>query len=180
MIFGNARAALPDVARPDWKAEDQRRSRARTSAGNSNEGDNQIGDMPSWMFKEESKREETKNRDSKKKPVLLKKNNNSATQDAKVQEGTAEVNCVAGPVLTRAQAKNTDKIYPLKVEEAMSGVNKSTIEDLQKDDSTLKKCFDQVGKPIIRENDAGEFFVENGLLYWKHQETKTGKGLTST
>ena len=29
-------------------------------------------------------------------------------------------------------------------------VDKCTIENLQKD-STLKKCFDQVGKPIIRE-----------------------------
>ena len=43
-------------------------------------------------------------------------------------------------------------IHPLKVEEVMSSVDKSTIEDLQKKDSTLKKCFDQIGKPIIREN----------------------------
>ena len=44
--------------------------------------------------------------------------------------------CVAGPVLTRAQAKNTEKIHPLKVKEDMSNVDKSAIEDLQ------KKCFD--------------------------------------
>ena len=59
---------------------------------------------------------------------------------------------VAGPVLTRAQAKKSDKIHPLKVKEAMSSVDKSTIKDLQKRDSTMKKCFDRVGKPIIREN----------------------------
>ena len=48
---------------PDWKAEDQRGARARTSGGINNDDG---GDMPSWMFKEES-REETKNIDSKKK-----------------------------------------------------------------------------------------------------------------
>ena len=57
----------------------------------------------------------------------------------------------------------------------MSSVYETTIEDLQKKDSTLKKCFDRLGKPIIRENYAGEFFMKNGLLYRKHQETKTGR-----
>ena len=71
----------------------------------------------------------------------------------------------------RAQAKKSDKVHPLKVKEAMS---KSTIENLQKKDSTLK-CFDRIGKPIIRENYLGEFYNKNGLLYWKHQETKTGR-----
>ena len=32
--------------------------------------------------------------------------------------------------------------------------------------------FERVGKPIIRENCMGEFFMKNGLLY---QETKTGQ-----
>ena len=63
----------------------------------------------------------------------------------------------------------------LKVKEAMSSVDKSTIENLQKKDSTLKKGFDRTGKPIIRENYVGEFYKKNGLLYWKHQETKTGR-----
>ena len=92
---------------------------------------------------EEPNREETKNKDLKKKPAQLEKNDNRATQDVKVQEATTERKCVAGPVLTRA----------LKIKEAtgMSGVDKSTIKDLQKKDSTLRKCFDQVGKPIIRE-----------------------------
>ena len=81
---------------------------------------------------------------------------------------------VAGPVLTRAQTKETYKVYPLKVKEVLSNVDKSTIEDHQKKDSTLKKCFDQVGKPIIRENYVGKFFMKNGLLYRKHQETKSG------
>ena len=57
----------------------------------------------------------------------------------------------------------------------MSSVDKSTIEDLHKMDSTLKKCFDQVGKLFIRENYVGEFFMKNGLLYLKHQETKIGR-----
>ena len=50
----------------------------------------------------------------------------------------------------------------------------STVEDLQKKDSTLKKCFDRVEKLIIRENCVGEFFIKIGSLDHKHQETKTG------
>ena len=57
----------------------------------------------------------------------------------------------------------------------MSSINKANIEDLQKKDFTLKKCFDRVGEPIIREKYVKEFFVKNGLLYRKHQETKTGR-----
>ena len=83
------------------------------------------------MFNEESNRGKTKYRDSKKKPAQLKENDNRATQDIKVQEGTTEGKCVAGPVLTRAQAKKSDKIHPIKVIEAMSSVDKTTIEDLQ-------------------------------------------------
>ena len=86
-----------------------------------------------------------------------------------------EGKCVAGIVLTRAQAKKSDKIYPLKVKEAMSSVDMFTLENRQKKDSTLKKCFARVGKPIIRENYVGEFCVKNELLYRKHQETKTGR-----
>ena len=52
----------------------------------------------------------------------------------------------------------------------MSSVDKSTIEDLQKKEYTLKKCFDRVGKPIIKENYVREFFMKNGLLYSKHLE----------
>ena len=131
--------------------------------------------MPSWMFKEETNRGKTKNRDSKKKPVQIKKNDNRATPDVRVQEGTTEEKCAPGPVLKRAQVKKSDKIHSLKVKEAMSSVDKTTIDDLQKKDSTLKKCFDGVGKPIIRENYVGELYMKNGLLYPKHQETKTGR-----
>ena len=88
-----------------------------------------------------SNRGKTKNRDSKAKPAQIKKNFNRATQDVKVQEGTTEEKCVAGPVLARAEEKKSDKIHPLKVKEAMSNVDKTTIEDLQKD-FTLKKCFE--------------------------------------
>ena len=74
----------------------------------------------------------------------------------------------------RAQAKKSDKVHPLKVQEAMSSIDKSTIKNLQKD-SILKKCFNRSGKLIIRENYVGEFCKKNGLLYWKHQEMNTGR-----
>ena len=106
MIIGNVRSARQMLPDQDWKAEDQREARARTSGRNNNDGDNQGGDMPSSMFREESNRGKTKYKDSKKEPVQIKKNDNYATQDVRVQEGTTEGKCVAGPVLTRAQAKD--------------------------------------------------------------------------
>ena len=114
-------------------------------------------------------------RETKKKPAQPKENDDRARRNVKVKEGATEEKCVAGPVVTRAQAKKSDKVHPLKVKEAMSSVDKSTIENLQKKDSTLKKCFDRIGKPIIRENYVGEFYEKNGLLYRNHQETKTGR-----
>ena len=124
VILGKVRGACQILTDPDWKAEDESGAQAtcRTRGGNKNDDDNQGGDMPSLMFKEESNRGETKNRDSKKKADWIKEN---------------------------------DKIHPLKVKEAMSNVDKSTTEELQKTDSTLKKCFDRVGKPTIRENYVG-------------------------
>ena len=104
VIIGNVRAARQMLPDPDWKAEDLREARAMTSGGNNKDNDNQGSDMPSWMFKEESNRGKTRNRDSKKKPAQIKKNDNHATQDVKVQEGITEGMCVAGPVLMRAQA----------------------------------------------------------------------------
>ena len=56
VIIGNVRGARQMLPDPDWKAEDQRVARARTSGGNNDDNDNQGGDMPSWMFKEESNR----------------------------------------------------------------------------------------------------------------------------
>ena len=94
VIIGNVRGARQMLPDPDWKAEDHRGTRARTSACNINDDNNQVGDLPSWMFKEGFSREETKNRDSKKKPGLLKKNDNHATQDVKAHEGTTEGKCV--------------------------------------------------------------------------------------
>ena len=127
------------------------------------------------MFKRSNQKTEKnalKERDSKKKPANPKENDD---RNMKVKEGATEEECVAGPAVTRAQTKKSDKVHPLKVKEAVSSVNKSTIENLQKKDSTLKKCFDCIGKPIIRENYIGEFYKKNGLLYRKHQETKTGR-----
>ena len=68
VIIGNVRGACQMLPDPDWKADNQREARARTSRGNNNDDDNQGGDMPSWMFKEESNKGKTKYRDSKKKP----------------------------------------------------------------------------------------------------------------
>ena len=180
VIIGNvqgARRMLPD---PDWKAEDQPGVRARTSGGNKDKDndDNQGGDIPAWMFRRSNQKTEKsapKERDSKKKPAQPKEIDDRARRNVKVKEGATEEKCVAGPVVTRAQAKKSDKVHPLKVKEAMSSVDKSTIENLQRKDSTLKKCFDRIGKPIIRENYVGEFYKKNGLLYRKHQETKTGR-----
>ena len=51
LIISNVRGARQMLADPDWKAEDQKGARTNSSAGN-----NQGGDMPGWMFKEESNR----------------------------------------------------------------------------------------------------------------------------
>ena len=179
VIIGNVRGARRMLPDPDWKAEDQPGVRARTSGGDKDKDneDNQGGDIPAWMFRRSNQKTEKsapKERDSKKKPVQPKEIDDRAKRNVKVKEGTTDEKCVAGPVVTRAQAKKSDKVHPLKVKEAMSSVDKSTIENLQKD-STLKKCFDRIGKPIIRENYVGEFYKKNGLLYRKHQETKTGR-----
>ena len=64
VIIGNVRGPRQMLPDPDWKAEDQEGAQARTSVGNNNDDDNQGGGMPSWMFQDESNREETKNRDS--------------------------------------------------------------------------------------------------------------------
>ena len=180
VIIGNVRGARRMLPDPDWKAEDQPGVRARTSGGNKDKDndDNQGGDIPAWMFRRSNQKTEKsapKERDSKKKPAQPKENDDRVRRNVKVMEGATEEKCVAGPVVTRAQAKKSDKVHPLKVKEAMSSVDKSTIENLQRKDSTLKKCFDRIGKPIIRENYVGEFYKKNRLLYRKHQETKTGR-----
>ena len=179
VIIGNVRGARRMLPDPDWKAEDQPGVRARTRGNKDKDNDdNQGGDIPAWMFRRSNQKTEKsapKERDSKMKPAQPKENDDRARRNVKVKEGATEEKCVAGPVVTRAQAKKSDKVHPLKVKEAMSSVDKSTIENLQKKDSTLKKCFDRIGKPIIRENYVGEFYKKNGLLYRKHQETKTGR-----
>ena len=179
VIIGNVRGARRMLPDPDWKAKDQPGVRARTSGGNKDKDndDNQGGDIPAWMFRRSNQKTEKsapKERDSKKKPAQPKENDDRARRNVKVKVCATEEKCFAGPVVTRAQAKKSDKVHPLKVKEAMSSVDKSTIENLQKKDSTLKKCFDRIGKPIIRENYVGEFYKKNGLLYRKHQETKMG------
>ena len=83
---------------------------------------------------EKTEKSAPKKRDSKKKPARPKENDYHARRNMKVRE------CVTRPVMTRAQSKS-DKVHPLKVKEAMSSVDKSTIENLWRKDSTLKKCF---------------------------------------
>ena len=100
------------------------------------------------MFKRSNQKTEKsapKERGCKKKPAQPKENDYHARQNVKVKEGATEEKCVAGPVVTRAQAKKSDKVHPFKVKEAMSSVDKSTINNLQKNDSILKKCFDCLG-----------------------------------
>ena len=70
VIIGNLRGACQMLPDSDWKAEDQREARARTSGDNNNDDDNQGSDMPSWMFNEVSNRGKTKKGDSKKKASL--------------------------------------------------------------------------------------------------------------
>ena len=62
VIIGNVKGARQMLPDPDWKAEDQRGARARTSGGNKNDDDNQGGDMPSWSPTEEKLRIETQRR----------------------------------------------------------------------------------------------------------------------
>ena len=67
---------LPD---PEWKAEDHPGVRARTSWGNKDKdnGDNQGGDIPAWMFKkssqEKTEKSAPKTRDSKRKQAQPRK-----------------------------------------------------------------------------------------------------------
>ena len=96
-------------ANPDWKAQDQPGFRASTRGGikDKDNDDDQGGDISAWMFKKsiqkKTEKSAPKKRDSKKKPAQPKEN---------------------------AQAKKSGKVHPLKVKEAMSSVDKSTIESL--------------------------------------------------
>ena len=150
VIIGNVRGARRMLPDPDWKAEDEPGVRARTSGGNKDKDndDNQDGDIPAWMFRRSNQKTEKsapKERDSKKKPAQPKGNNDHARRNVKVKKSATEEKCVAGPVVTRAQAKKSDKVHPLKVKEAMSSVDKSTIENLQKKDLTLQNVLIALG-----------------------------------
>ena len=104
---------LPDTY---WKAEDQPGAQARTTGGNINDDDDQGDHNPSWMFKKESNREETKKIIPKKGDSKKPAHDNRARLDVKVQESTTEEKCVAGPILIRVQAKKkSDKIHMLNV-----------------------------------------------------------------
>ena len=119
VIIGNVRGARRMLPDPDWKAEEQPGVRARTSGGNKDKDndDNQGGDIPAWMFRRSNQKTEKsapKERDSKKKPAQPEEIDNRARRNVKVKGGATEEKCVAGPVVTRAQAKKSDKVHPLK------------------------------------------------------------------
>ena len=104
--------------------EDLPEVRARTSGGNKDKDndDDQGGDIPAWMFRRSNQKTEKsapKERDSKKKPAQPKENVDRARRNTKVKEGATEEKCVAGPVVTRAQVKKSNKVHLLKVKEAM-------------------------------------------------------------
>ena len=170
-VMRGARWMLPD---PNWKADNQKEARARTSGVTTMRLTTKVVICLVGCSRrsptEERLRTETQRRSQPRSRRMI-----TMLLKVLVLEETTEGKCVGGPVLTRAQTKKSDKIHSLKVKEATSSVDKTTIEDLQKKDSTLKKCFDRVGKPIIRENYVGEFNMKNGLLYRKHQEMKTGR-----
>ena len=85
---------LPD---PDGKAEDQPVVRARTSGGNKDKDndDDQGGDIPAWSSNQKTEKRAPKDRDSKKKPVQPKENDDRAGWNMKVKEGATEEECVA-------------------------------------------------------------------------------------
>ena len=90
VIIGYMRGACQMLPDPDWKAEDQREVRARFGGGNTNDDDNQGGDMPIWMFKEESNRGKLRTETQRRSQPRSKRMNNHAAKDIKVQEGTTE------------------------------------------------------------------------------------------
>ena len=63
------------------------------------------------MFKksnqEKTEKSAPKKRDSKKKPAKPKENDDRVRRNIKVKEGATEEECVAGPVVMRAQAKKS-------------------------------------------------------------------------
>ena len=67
VIIGNMRGAHQMFPDPDWKADDQREARPRTSGENNNDDNNQGGDMPSWMFKEVSNRGKKQKRETRRR-----------------------------------------------------------------------------------------------------------------
>ena len=58
---------MPDVCHTQTGRLKTREKLELGPVGDDNDDDYQGGDMPSWMFKEESNRGKTKNRDSRKK-----------------------------------------------------------------------------------------------------------------
>ena len=74
--------------------------------------------------------------------TILKKNNNHATQDVKVLKSS------------EASSEEVDQIHALKVKEAMSSVDKSTIEDLQKKDSTLIELENRLSERNMLESSS--------------------------
>ena len=149
VIIGNVRGARRMLPDPDWKAEDNPGVRAMTSGGNKDKDndDDQGGDIPAWMFKRSNQK--TEKSAPKERDSKKKQAQPKENDDHARQNMKVKEKCVAGAV--------------------------ENLQNLQKKDSTLKKYFDRIGKPIIRESYVGEFYKKNGLLYRKHQEAKAGR-----
>ena len=161
---------LPDS---DWRAEDHPGVSTRTSGGNKdrdNDGD-QGGDtyiVLGFLRRSLTRRRLRRGlgRRDQKKPAQPKKNENCARRNVKVKGDTTEEECVAG--VTRAQAKKRDRIYLLKVISYNGLCPLLTRLLLRICRRRIRLCFDCVGKPVIRENYVGEFYMKNRVLYRKH------------
>ena len=126
VIIGNVRGARQMLSDPDQKAEDQKGARARTCGGNNNEDDNQGGNMPidgcSKSPTEGKLRTETQRRSqirSRKMITVLHKMSKS-------KRAPQKENVLLGRGLRRRRLIKVKEVYH--------------IADLQKKDSTMKKC----------------------------------------
>ena len=64
-------------------------------------------------YQEKTEKSIQKKRDSKEKPAQPKESDDHARWNVKVKEGATKEECVARPVVMRAQAKKSDKVHPL-------------------------------------------------------------------
>ena len=83
----------------------------------------------------------------------------------KVKEGATEEKCVAGPVVTGAQASKNDKVHPLKVRQV------NYCESLE-EGFDIEEVFRSHWEADHQRELRRRVPKKNGLFYRKHQETK--------